>query len=117
MTKTNEHMKELITQLKKLSHTEEVAIWKRVASDLEKPTRSRRIVNISRISRYTNDGEIIVVPGKVLGSGILKHKVDVAAFSFSEGAKQAISKAKGNYLTITELIKKNPKGEKVRIIG
>lgn len=110
---TNLQLKMLIRELKTLSKKEKVNIWKRVAKDLEKPTRSRRKVNIERINRTTKPNETIVVPGKVLGTGELKHKVTVAAYQFSDAAK---SKIKDN-LTIQELIKKNPKGKKVRIIG
>ena len=114
---TNPLLRDLIGELKKRSNEQAVNLWKRIALDLEKPTRIRRIVNISRINRFTKDGETIVIPGKVLGSGILKHKLNVAAFSFSQGALNAIKKANGTAMPLTELIKKNPKGEKVRIIG
>jgi len=110
-------MRELIRELKLLSHKENAKIWGRIAEDLEKPSRQRRIVNISRINRFTEEGETIVVPGKVLGSGVLKRKLNVAAFSFSDTAREAIQKAKGNAITLRDLIKQNPKGQKVRIIG
>ena len=100
-----------------LSHKEKSKIWLRVAEDLEKPSRIRRIVNLSRINRYTSDDETIIIPGKVLGSGILKHKINVAAFSFSQSAVDAIRKAKGTATPLSEFIKQNPKAEKVRIIG
>ena len=114
---TNTNLRQLIVSLKLLSHKEEAKIWARIAKDLEKPSRLRRIVNISRINRYTKDGETVIVPGKVLGVGIIKHKLNVAAYSFSESARLAIRKAKGNVLSIDELIKQNPKGEKIRIFG
>jgi large subunit ribosomal protein L18e len=114
---TNKYLKELIGELKKLSIEEKVAIWKRVAVDLEKPTRQRRIVNLSSINRYTKDGEVIVVPGKVLGTGNIDHKITVAAQSFSDSAKKVIEDAKGKAITIKQLVKDNPKGKNVRIIG
>ncbi|GAG29486.1 unnamed protein product, partial [marine sediment metagenome] len=45
---TNEHLRKLIAELKKLSIEQNAAIWKRIALELERPTRQRRIVNISR---------------------------------------------------------------------
>ncbi|MBW2978528.1 50S ribosomal protein L18e [Candidatus Woesearchaeota archaeon] len=114
---TNEQMNTLIYELKKESTSQKVKIWKRIAEDLEKPTRKRRIVNLSRINRSTKANETIVVPGKVLGSGTLKHGLTVAAFSFSQSAKKIIEQAKGKYITINELLKNNPKGKDVRIIG
>ncbi|MCW1296588.1 MAG: 50S ribosomal protein L18e [Candidatus Parvarchaeota archaeon] len=104
---------ELIDELKK----NEARIWKRLAKELEKPRRSRREVNISKIERYTKEGEVIVVPGKVLGSGTLRHKVTIAAFSFSKEASEKIKNAGGKIIDLKQLIKENPKGTGVRIIG
>ncbi|MAG38615.1 50S ribosomal protein L18e [Candidatus Woesearchaeota archaeon] len=112
----HEQLTQLISELKKTSIEEKVRIWKRVASDLEKSTRRRRQVNIYRIEKNAKPNEIIVVPGKVLGSGELTKTVVVAAFNFSDSAYQKI-KIKGQALSITELLKKNPQGKKVRIIG
>ena len=84
---------------------------------MEKPRRVRRSVNIARINRYTLDGETAIVPGKVLGDGALSKKLDVAAFQFSETAKQKIEAAGGSAMSITELIQKNPDAKGVRVIG
>ncbi|MBD3361696.1 50S ribosomal protein L18e [Candidatus Woesearchaeota archaeon] len=114
---TNEHMQQLIQELKKESNSQKTKIWKRIAKDLEKPTRKRRIVNISKINREAKENETIIVPGKVLGSGALNHSITIAAFSFSESAKKLVEQAKGKCITINELLKTNPKGKDVRIIG
>ena len=58
-----------------------------------------------------------MVPGKVLGAGKIDHPVSVAAFAFSEQARSKILKAKGKCLFISDLVKKNPKGTGVKIIG
>lgn len=117
MTTTNMQLAKLIADLKKVSAQNEVDIWKRVAIDLERPTRQRRIVNLSRINRYCDENEIVVVPGKLLGTGDISKKVTIAAFQFSEQAIQKVKDAKGTIIGIDELAKKNPKGQKVRIIG
>ncbi len=91
--------------------------WLRVADDLEKPTRQRREVNLSRLERVTSSDEVIVVPGKVLGSGVLSHSVTIAAWSFSDGARKRIEIAKGTCLSISQLLKKQPDAKNVRIIG
>ena len=109
-------MKKLIADLRSLGTKEKVKLWKRIADELEKPTRRRREVNIERISRNTKKGETIIVPGKVLSKGELEHSLKVAAWNFSEAAKQKINKA-GKALSIQDLIKENPKAKGVRIIG
>jgi len=57
-----------------------------------------------------------VVPGKVLGAGVLDHKVTVAAFAFSQSARERID-AVGKTLSIEELLKKNPKGTGIKLMG
>jgi len=104
----------LIRRLKKTSTKENIKLWKRIANDLEKPTRKRRSVNIYKINKFTRDGEIAIIPGKVLSMGDLTKKITIAAYQFSETAKD---KLKNNAITIDELINKNPKGKNVRIIG
>ncbi len=113
---SNPILKQLVIDLKKQSIQKKVNIWKRIATELERPTRQRRIVNIDRINRYCKDNETIIVPGKVLALGELDKKLTVAAFSFSEQALDKINK-KGKAISIQELMNKNPKGERVRIIG
>jgi len=113
----NQQLTMLITELKKSSIKENVQIWKRIATDLEKPTKSRRVVNLSRLNRYGKDNDVIVVPGKVLSMGTLNKKMTIAAFNFSGGALDKIKQSGSSAMTITDLLKKNPKGSKVRIIG
>jgi large subunit ribosomal protein L18e len=114
---TNPVLKKLINELKKASLDQDAKIWKRVALDLEKPSRDRRVVNLSRINMHAKEDETIVVPGKVLGSGFLDHKITISAFKFSEGALEKISKIGAKAVPLAELIKESPKGKKIRIIG
>ena len=112
----NSSLTELLQLLKKAALENDAPVWKRIASDLEKPTRARRLVNIYKLEKLVKDGDVVVVPGKVLGTGDFTKKITVAAYSFSEEAHKKIS-SKGHALTIKELVAKNPKGEKVRIMG
>ena len=113
---TNIQLRKLIASLKKLSNAENVKVWDALAKDLSKPTRIRRHVNLTRLNAYVKDGETVVVPGKVLGTGGLSKELTVAAWRFSDSAFEKINKA-GKAISIEELMKKNPKGSKVRIIG
>jgi large subunit ribosomal protein L18e len=56
------------------------------------------------------------VPGKVLGSGSLPHKVTVAALNASSGARSVIVSSGGSLITINELLSKEPKGKGVVIL-
>ena len=116
ITKTNPNLIELIGNLKEKSYQENVSIWKDVARRLERSNRRKAQVNISKINRYSDDDETILIPGKVLGSGSIDHKVNVAALSFSQAAQEKILTAGGECLDIAEILEKNPKGSKIRII-
>jgi len=107
----------LITELKTVASKENVPLWRRIAEDLERPSRQRRVVNLSRLNRFTKENDVVIVPGKVLASGELDHKLTVSAFTFSDEAIVKMKDAKSDVLTISELLKKNPKAKKVRIIG
>jgi len=114
---TNPEILKLINLLKKQSREKNVGIWLDVAEKLSKPSRQRIAVNLSKINRYTETSEIIVVPGKILASGELDHAVTVAAFDASDKAKQKLAAAKAKYLSIAELMAENPQGSNVKIIG
>lgn len=107
----------IINFLRKKSRENDVGIWRSIANRLSK-TRSRRAsVNLSRINRHTEKDQIVAVPGKVLGAGKLEHKVTIAAFQFSAKAIEKIKNTKGKCLTFSELVKNNPKGSRVKIVG
>ena len=109
---TNPELSNLIEELRQLSLSQNVSFWKRIAKDLAKPTRQRRNINLSRINRYTESNDTVVIPGKVLGTGEPNEKVTVAAWQFSQSAKEKLK----NNLTIKELMEKNPKAKKLKII-
>lgn len=92
-------------------------IWRRIGEEILKPRRKQRIVNLSRINRHTSEGDTIIVPGKVLAAGELKHKITLAAFSISKQAEAKIKKIGGQIIDLNELIQINPRGSGVKIIG
>jgi len=107
----------LVKELEKAASKEEAGIWKAVAEALSRSRKNRPEVNIYRINKHTQDGDVVVVPGNVIGSGKLAHKVDVAAFKFTEGAKKEIISSGGKVLTIPELIRENARGSGVKILS
>ncbi|MCX6670819.1 MAG: 50S ribosomal protein L18e [Euryarchaeota archaeon] len=115
--KTNPALISLIEDLKKSSYENKAPIWKDIAQRLEKPLRNWPVVNLHRIDLYVHEKETALIPGKVLSPGKLTKKVSIAAWSFSEKAHEKIKKAGGKTLTIEELMKNNPKGKDIRIVG
>ncbi len=113
----NEQLTTVVSGLKKLAIERQRPLWKRVAEDLEKPTRQRREVNLWKLDQAAVDGELLVVPGKVLGDGLVTKKVVVGAHAFSSEAVRKLKASGCTILSIEELAKKYPDGKNVRIIG
>lgn len=115
---TSKELRLLIRLLRKAYRTYGAPIWRYLAELLEKPKRVRRlfVVNLSKINRYTQPGDTVVVPAKVLGAGHLDHPVTVAALKFSKSALEKIKAAGGEAISIPELIARNPKGSHVKIL-
>ena len=115
-TRTDPNKVSLITSIKQAGIQNKANIWKRLSEELSAANRKRVALNLSHINRVSSPDDIIVVPGKILGAGELKHKISVAAESFSELAKEKILSVGGQCLSFEELIKSNPKGTNVRLM-
>jgi large subunit ribosomal protein L18e len=94
-----------------------VPIWKAVIKELSRSRSNRREVNIGELAHVTKDKEVVIVPGKILGSGEISHKLTVWCFTISEVATRKILDAGGKILPLDSFIKKYPDGKGVRIIG
>ncbi|UCH72383.1 MAG: 50S ribosomal protein L18e [Thermoplasmatales archaeon] len=115
--KTNPMLISLIQELKKKANENDAMIWKDVAKRLEKPLRNWPQINLEKIEKYTHKNETALIPGKVLSAGKLNKKISIAAWSFSEKSQEKIKKAGGKCMSIEELVKNNPEGKDIRILG
>ncbi len=115
--KTDPNLVDLIYDLKATERENGAAIWRDIAKRLEKPKRNWAEVNLGNLERNTDEGDVILVPGKVLAAGSIDKKITVAAYSFSQRALAAIEGAGGKGMTIRELLEDNPKGSEIRIMG
>ena len=97
-----------------MTGTEE-PVWKGVAKGLNRPRRKRFEVNLSRLEKFANENDTIIVPGVVLGEGNISKPVNVAAVKFSSEARKKIEKAGGKCLSIGEASRLEP--SKMRIMG
>jgi len=108
--KTNPELIRTIIEAKKKKN------WNEVAAILSGPRNKKIGINLNRINDEVKEGDIIVVPGKVLSQGEITKKIKIAALNFSEKAREKILKAKGEISDISEEIKKNPDAKKVKIV-
>lgn len=113
--KTNPRIVSLILSLKERAGLNGAPIWKDIAKRLETPSRNYAAVNVSKINRHSAADDVLLIPGKVLGAGLLDHPVTVAALNFSVAAEEKITDAGGRCLSIEEIVEANPKGSGIRI--
>ncbi|MFB6353399.1 MAG: 50S ribosomal protein L18e [Halobacteriales archaeon] len=116
MSHASPRLTELVADLKAVARETGADVWMAVASRLEKPRRTHAEVNLGRIDRYARDGETVVVPGKVLGSGVVRAGYTVAAVDFSSSAAEKIRRADGEAISLEEAIERNPDGTDVRVV-
>lgn len=114
---TNQVVIQMVKELKHASSKNDAPIWAKLAEFALKPTSARHVVNLTKISKITKDGDVIVVPGKILGTGKISHKITISSFSISNSAAKKIIEAGGKVSTFGEIIEKYPSGKGVSIIG
>ncbi|MDP7002103.1 MAG: 50S ribosomal protein L18e [Candidatus Thalassarchaeaceae archaeon] len=114
--KTNSALVSLIDDLKEQSRSTGSALWRDIAGRLESSSKNWAEPNLSHISRHSSDKETVLVPGKVLGSGQIDGSQTIAAYSFSQGARDKIEASGGRSLSIRELMDENPNGKGVRVL-
>lgn len=88
--------------------------WTEVASILTTSAKVTPQINLSKIN--ATEAKIIVVPGKVLSQGEVTKKVKVAAFKFSEKAKEKLKKAGCEIISIAKEIESNKDAKDVTIL-
>ncbi|HEV8595889.1 MAG TPA: 50S ribosomal protein L18e [Thermoplasmata archaeon] len=115
--KTNPALSRLIDELKAVSRAQGTVFWRDIAERLSRRRQHWSEVNLSRVSRTAKEGETVVVPGVLLGSGELTKPVTIATYRASAGARAKVERAGGKVLGLRDLAASNPKGSGVRIVG
>ncbi len=113
---TNPELLETIRFLKVRARRDKSKVWEVAAEQLSRPRSNRAVLDLNHISRASSANSVVLVPGKVLGDGALKHPVVVGAFQFSQTAKTKIEEAGGKCVTIRDFVTKYPKGSNVQIL-
>lgn len=90
--------------------------WRPLAQKIAGPTRAHAAINLDHLDKKTKEGDTIVVPGKVLGTGEVTKRFRVCALSFSKVALEKLKVAHVETVTILEEIKKNAKAEGIKIV-
>jgi large subunit ribosomal protein L18e len=116
MTASNPLLRYATVMLERAAKENHADIW-RQASMMLSSTKAQRVeISLGRMSRIAEAGSTLLVPGKVLGDGILDKKLVVGAFSFSTTARTKIEAAGGSALSLEQLVKKHPKGSGIKLV-
>ncbi len=103
--------------LKKASSKNNAPIWAKLAEYALKPSIARRDLNLKRIDQLTKNDDMVVFPGKVLGTGSMSHKITLFSFSISSSAADKIVKNGGKVISHQDFIEQNPTGKGVVLLG
>jgi large subunit ribosomal protein L18e len=107
----------MVKELKSASAKNKAPIWSKLAEMAQKPSIAKRLVNVGKISDVTKENDVVVVPGKVLGTGNISHKITLCSFSISTSAAKKVLSAGGKIISYSDMISKFPTGKGVKIIG
>ncbi|MEK6873941.1 MAG: 50S ribosomal protein L18e [Nanoarchaeota archaeon] len=90
--------------------------WIKISDIISRPRRKKVVLNLDEISSQCKDGDSVLIPGKVLGTGNIDKKIKMIALSFSESAKEKLKKSKIETLHIDEEMKKNPHAKDIKVL-
>ena len=91
---------DMLKTLKKASKENNAPIWAKVADYVQKSRSNQKIVNLTKINQTTEDGNAVVITGKILGTGSILHKVSVSSLSISNSAAKKIIESGGEVLEV-----------------
>jgi len=112
----NPRLREAAVLLQKTAKANDAEIWMKASQLLSTSSKNKVEVNIGRLSRIAKKGDLVFVPGKVLGYGNLEDGIIVGAYSFSTSARSKLKASGGSALSIGDFVNKYPKGSGVRLV-
>ena len=113
----DEHTTRMARALRRISSENKAPIWRKVAEYALKPSVARRTINVKSIDRLTGDGDVVVFPGKVLGTGSMSHPVSLFCFGISVSAASKVEKAGGRIISHNTITAERPTGSGVVLLG
>jgi len=114
--KTNTELLDSIRFLKTSARENNAEIWKVAAEQLSRPRRARAVLDLNHIDRSTKADSLVFVPGKLLGSGLIRHPVTIGAFEYSASARMKVEQVGGLCMALKDFVARYPKGSNVRLM-
>lgn len=91
-------------------------VWKRVREILSGASRREPSVNLYRLSRLTKKGDVVVVPGKLLGVGSLSHPLTVAYVDASKPALLGLKQSQSQAVPLEAFLKDHANEKHIKIV-
>jgi large subunit ribosomal protein L18e len=113
---TNTQLIDAIRFLRAKSRANKAQIWSVAADHLSRPRKSRTILNLNHVARATSPDSLVFIPGKLLGSGMINHRVVIGAFDYSNTARTKIEQAGGKCMSLKDFVATYPTGSNVTIM-
>ncbi len=114
--KESNEIADTIDTLVKVSRENSSTMWRDIAERLSGGSRRYASINVGKINRLSNDGDIVIVPGSVLGSGIINKKVTLSALKISKSAMEKLQKSGSSFKPIKQFATENPKVKNPKIL-
>jgi len=112
----NTELSDVIRFLKIKGRENKAPIWAKAAEQLSRPRRARAVLNLNHVSRSTKSDSLVFVPGKLLGSGAINHRVVIGAFEYSLAAREKVERAGGQCMALKDFVARYPKGSNVTVM-
>lgn len=114
--KESTEIADTIDTLVKVSRENGSTMWRDIAECLSGGSRRYASINVGKINTLSNDGDIVIVPGSVLGSGVINKKVTLSALKISKSAMEKLQKSGSSFKPIKQFATENPKVKNPKIL-
>ncbi|MDS0257253.1 50S ribosomal protein L18e [Thermoplasmatales archaeon AK] len=114
--KENPFLKNTVDELLKISRESGSTFWRDIAERLVEGKHRLASTNLGKIEKLSSDGDTIVIPGTVLGSGYFNRKATLSSLRVSSSAFRKIKESGSTFKNLVDLARENPKGTNLKIL-
>jgi large subunit ribosomal protein L18e len=114
--KESNEIADTIDTLVRVSRESNSTMWRDIAERLSGGSRRYASINVGKINRLSKEGDIVIVPGSVLGSGVINKKVTLSALKISKSAMEKLQRSGSSFKPIKQFATENPKVKNPKIL-
>ncbi len=91
-------------------------VWSDVAERLRKPRRVRAEITLSRLDKVTTENALVVVPGRIVSTGTVSHKMTVGYLAATKTALVRLKQAGVTALPLPQFLQKHAQDKGIKIV-